>query len=196
MSTQDKVIILKKTLYGEDDLVIHALSSQGAKISFIAKSARKSKRRFGGGVLEPTHLVQVQYSLNKKYQSSLFLLEEASLLEVFSKLRTDYDRLQLALHFVEVVEKVSQEEEQHSEALFRLLGQALRAAENINNLSALKLQFALKLLWQQGVLEPEEWMWGLLKRPFAEVDQVEALDPSEISHFESITATRLKSLLS
>ena len=62
---QDRFIILKKMKYGESDLIIHALSSAGTKKSFIARAALKSKKRFGGGVLEPSHFVKLTYKPGK-----------------------------------------------------------------------------------------------------------------------------------
>ena len=58
---QNRFIILKKMKYGESDLILHAISMQGEKLSFIARGALKSKKRFGGGVLEPTHFVSFTY---------------------------------------------------------------------------------------------------------------------------------------
>lgn len=146
MIEKEKVIVLKTTQYGESDLVVHCLTSRGAKLSLIAKGALKSKRRFSGGVLEPTHYIQIVFK-----RSDLSWLQEASLLESFSQLRSDFDRLQLALYFLQIIAKISQEGSDDRE-LFHLLGNALRAAEKSTRLDLLRVHFELKILAHQGIL--------------------------------------------
>ena len=154
MSIQkDKVIVLKQIPFNESDLIIHALSPKGALISFIAKGAVKSKRRFTGGVLEPGHFIGVDY--RKSRSSDLHFLCNAWFLKRFSAIRADYDRLSLALHFLSLVEKVSQAGTEDSADLFNLLGNGLQAMETSKQLSALQFVFEFRLLLNQGVL-PEE----------------------------------------
>lgn len=167
MELKQKFIILKKSKYSESDLILHALSSQGAKVSFIARGALNSKKRFGGGVLEPSHYLILNYKPSKSL-GQLNILTEAELINDFNKIRTSYDKLEFALHTLEVVYKVSVEEDQSSESLFNLLGQTLKAIEVAEEMPKLKLQFYLKFLLQQGVLTIEPWMKIFLKTPIAD----------------------------
>lgn len=163
MSTQkEKIIVLKKTKYSEADLILQVLTSKGARLSLLARGALKSKKRFAGGILEPTHHLEVVY--NQKPNAHIFTLEEASLLHSFDRLRLDYDRLSLALEFLEWVEKTSQEGEMHAEGLYNLLGQGLTALQDETDYVIFKLRFALKFLFQQGMLQPEPWMQKLLEK--------------------------------
>lgn len=160
-------IILKKVKYSEADLILTALSSLGEKKSFLARNALKSKKRFGGGVLEPTHYVKLTY-LSKEDRHQLNILEEAQLVNDFSFLRKNYDLLEFALQAVDCIYKVCQEGDQNSATLYNLVGHALKnlCKENINldlDLPILKLQFFIKLLTEQGVLDPEPWMSGYLQ---------------------------------
>lgn len=159
---QDRFIILKKIKYGEADLIIQALGSNGARTSFIAKSALKSRKRFGGGVLEPLHYVNFTY---RETQNSTQIknLKEAVLIEDFKDIRTSYDKLELALFILHCVSHVSLEGDQHSEFLFNLTGHALRAVAKTENIKILKLHFCLKFLYQQGVILLEPWMLVFLK---------------------------------
>lgn len=166
LDQQNRFIILKKTRYGEADLIIQALSPHGEKMSFMARSALKSKKRFGGGVLEPLHFVQLTYKLSA--DGRLNVLKEASVINDFAGLRTDYDRLEFALRALDAVGRVSQEGDSASEFLFNLLGHTLRALENAKDFGALRLQFWLKLLLQQGVLTTEPWMSPFLKATIAQ----------------------------
>lgn len=159
---QDLFIILKKIKYGEADLIIHALGSNGAKTSFIAKSALKSKKRFGGGILEPLHFVNFTYR-EKQDSSQMKTLSEATLIEDFREIRSNYDKLELAFYILTCVSQVSLEGDQHSEFLFNLTGHSLRAVAKSTAPETLKLHFCLKFLFQQGVISFEPWMNIFLK---------------------------------
>ena len=159
---QDQFIILRKIKYGESDLILHALSSAGSKYSFIARGALKSKKRFGGGILEPSHYVTLTYK-DQKEDGKLRILHEAILLDDFKALRTDFDKLDFALFALNCASVVSQEGDMHSDFLFNLLGHTLRTTGTSINLPALKLHFCLKFLYQQGVISIEPWMTAFLK---------------------------------
>ncbi|HWU44605.1 MAG TPA: DNA repair protein RecO [Bdellovibrio sp.] len=159
---KDRFIILRKMKYGEADLILHALSPRGEKLSFIARGALRSKKRFGGGILEPSHFVTLTYKPASDH-GQLNVLEEATLVSDFAGIRADYDKLELALHVLECVSKVSQEGDQDSEFLFNLLGHTLRAIESAQDVLVLKMHFYLKFLLQQGVVNAEPWMAPFLK---------------------------------
>lgn len=154
--------VLKKLKYMESDLIIHALSSGGEKFSFIARGALKSKKRFGGGVLEPTH--QALFTYQKPLgNGNLHLLKDAQIIHDFVAIRRSYDTLEFALRVIECIEKVSQEGDSNSEVLYNLLGHTMKAIETTANLDILKTQFYLKFMMQQGVLTLEPWMGPFLK---------------------------------
>ncbi|HEY8271005.1 MAG TPA: DNA repair protein RecO [Pseudobdellovibrionaceae bacterium] len=162
MEVKERFIILRKIKYSEADLILHALSPRGEKLSFLARGALKSKKRFGGGVLDPLHFVQFTYK-QASNEGKMNTLSEATLLNDFKKVRQDYDHLELALHVLDCVSRVSQEGDHSSEALFNLLGNTLKSLESCQDVSLLKIHFYLKFLMQQGVLNPEPWMGPLLK---------------------------------
>lgn len=170
---QGKFIILKKTKYGESDLILQALSQEGGRYSFLARGALKSKKRFGGGILEPTHYLLMTYK-STQGENGLNILQEATLVEEFQGLRTDFDKIELALNILECVAKVSMEGDQDSEFLFNLLGHSLKAIEKSPDILITKMHFYLKLLLQQGVVQAEPWMQPFLKTP---MNQGELLKP-------------------
>lgn len=153
--------------YSEADLIIHALSIHGEKLSLIARGAMKSKKRFNGGVLEPTHFVQLSFKQAHE-EGKLHTLHEATLLNDFKKLRRNYDHLEFALQVLDTVSRVSQEGDKTSESLFNLLGNTLKAVEDCESLAPLKMHFYLKFLFQQGVLTPEAWMAPFLRANIAD----------------------------
>ncbi|MES3037161.1 MAG: DNA repair protein RecO [Bdellovibrionota bacterium] len=165
-------LILRKFPYGEGDLIIHALSEEGQKRSFIAKGGMRSKKRFGGGILEPTHHVTLLYKGNEKSEGTLFLLSEADLINDFPLIRKDYDRLEFGLSVVKAAAAVGQEGDQGSNSLYLLIGHTLKALEKVEDLETLKVQFYIKLLRQQGVLQVSEWMHPFIRESLHSSDKL------------------------
>jgi len=185
---QQRFIILKKTKYSEADLIIHALSAEGAKKSFIARSALRSKKRFGGGILEPTHFVTLTYK-ESKIEGGLNTLNEAALIDDFKLIRSDYDRLEIALFFLNCVYRVSLEGDDNSHFLFNLLGHALRSLGLTQNTQRFKMHFCLKFLFQQGVIAIDDWMAPFLKINISESDKIDEVGDTQkhvIEYLDSI----------
>lgn len=170
MQVKTKVFILRKTRYGDNDLILNCLTPEGGRLSLFARSALKSKKRFGGGVLEPTHYIHVMYEdkSSGKNSSRLHTLKEASLIEDFPGVRTDYSRIEAALYFVKLVSDIVKEGEVDSAEIFNLLGNTLTATETSRHLDWLRTHFEVKILSQQGVLEHAIEEESLLALPIAE----------------------------
>ena len=168
---QERFIILKKIKYGEADLIIHALGTDGAKSSFMAKSALKSKKRFGGGILEPLHFVNFTYQ-ESGTEGQIKKLSEAILIDDFKEIRNSYEKLELALYVLNCVSHVSLEGDQNSEVLFNLTGHTLRTIAKTEDLKTLKLHFCIKFLYQQGVVSVEPWMVPFLKCNISDVQTI------------------------
>jgi len=188
-----KAFILRATKYSESDLIIQALTKEGEKLSLIARGALKSKKRFSGGVLEPTHYVELGYQ--ESSSGSLSTLTDAQLLDGFEGLRKSYDKVELALFVMETLGQASQEGDELSDGLFNLAGNSLRALEKAENLGNFRLHFILKILSQQGVLEIEEWMEPYLKISIAAHGSLN-LDPSKQNLYMIWATNQLKEYLS
>ena len=175
MIVRDRIIVLKKQPFSESDLILKGLTQKGSQLSFIAKGALKSKRRFMGGVLEPSSYIEIDY---KKSKGSLHLIQQAWFLEDFRKLRTAWSRLQLAFYFLSIMEKISQEGETDSSELFHLLGNSLKQAETSSDLESLKISFQAKVLFFQGVLSKEDSSEKLLNKTIEKHEEL-SLEPTE-----------------
>ncbi len=177
MINQERVICLSKVKYGEADLILKFISTDGSVYSAIAKSALRSRKRFGGGILEPTHHLAVTVKRRSSELTSgnerLPVLEEATLLDDFAKIKTDYDRLDMALQFVRTVGLAAREGDSNKE-IFNLLGHSLRAVETTRELGFLRLQFQLKFLHLQGVLPPDERTQSIVRVPIRDHERLEA----------------------
>jgi DNA repair protein RecO (recombination protein O) len=172
---KDRILVLRIHKHGESDLIIHGLNPQGAKISFFARGALKSRKRFAGGILEPTHFIEVTYKA--KYSDDadpLHSLLEASLIRDFPKLRTDYSRIEAALYLLKLVQKLGQQGTVDSPDLFNLLGNALQVIETAADLESVKLQFELKLLNGQGILPPDDLLTPWLEPSLSQNSSIKA----------------------
>ncbi len=152
-------------------MIVQALSTVGEKISFMARGALRSRKRFGGGVLEPGHHVLLTYK-EAAQAGKMGTLQEATLIADFRNIRRTYDHLEFALFILECAGKVGQEGDESSGFLYNLVGHTLKAIESCQNLDILKLQFYLKFLMNQGVMNIEPWMKPFLMAKISEVDSL------------------------
>ncbi len=178
---KERVILLKRTKYSEADLILRGINSTGAKVHLFARAALKSKKRFGGGVLEPFHYVEVIYQRGKSGEGDgkLRPINDALLIRDFQGVRSEYARLQVGMFMLQTVDHWCKEGDQDGRDLFHLLGQSLIALEKVQNIQGLRIQFWAKLLWLQGVLENAQDFGQLLSRPVAEADQL-GLTPRQL----------------
>jgi DNA repair protein RecO (recombination protein O) len=172
----EKVLILRKVRFGEADLILTCLTQHGRVMGLIAKSALKSKKRFGGGILEPTHYLNITYTPAPPESDKLATLNEAALLQDFKTLRDDYEKLDFALHVVKTVAHVSNDGEVHSKKLFDLVGNTLTVAQASKRLPWLRTQFEVKFLHQQGVLPPESTFQQLMATQLKDHEKLDLSD--------------------
>lgn len=152
-------LILRTMVYKEADLQIDALNARGGKQHFLARSALKSKKRFGGGALEVMNYVHLTYE-DRKEKSDFVPLTEARLLDGFEGIRTDYDRLQVGLMLAKDVARVTVHGEEDSSSIFNLLGNALKKLEKTQEIHLLRLHFRIKLLFYSGYLPNEDGVFN------------------------------------
>lgn len=157
-----KMITLRKSQWGEANVIIHGLSSLGQKCTFLARGALKSKKRFAGGVLDPLQYIEVLGSQSPG-KSNLANLDEAQLIEGFEGLRKDFDRLESAFWAADLINKIVVEDDPHNKEMFDLIGNGLKALAAGAAPEPFRIQFGLKVLQSQGVLEIESWMGPFLQ---------------------------------
>ena len=93
-------IMLRTIEHGENDKIITAFTLHYGKLSCIAKGAKKSQKRFGGA-LEIFSSLNLMWSVKQK--KGLPLLQEASIIHPFDKIRHRYDHMVFASHWCELV---------------------------------------------------------------------------------------------
>lgn len=171
---KEKLIVLRTFKWSEADLMVHGLNSRGGRMGFIARGAMKSRKRFAGGILEPTHYILAHYraAVSRYDEAPLHQLQEAELIKGFTGLREVYERLDAALFMVGLMNKVVQAGVEDAPELFDLLGNGLHAAESSGHLEILRLQFEVKMLYLQGVLPSQGWYAELLSRALKDHSQI------------------------
>lgn len=146
-----KALVLSKNPFGEADQYIEFFSERWGRITLLAKSARKSKRRYVGGLDIFCHdEIFVRGDPTKRGY-----LNELVVLNSFQGLRDRLERLIAAGKLVQWVRKLLSVETPMP-ATYRLLGQTLALIEKETSESKMELcllTFRLKLLSQLG-LEP------------------------------------------
>lgn len=113
-------VVLRRRPYGDADLILTVLTADRGKRTLLARSARRSVRRFAG-CLDPFSLVRI---VAGRARGGLDDLREAVLDQAFPHLRTDPLRVALASLWAEGVDRWL-ELEAPQPALFELVRTAL-----------------------------------------------------------------------
>lgn len=149
MSQSSRGIVLSKEAFGEADLYIQFLTRDWGVVSLLAKSARKSKRRFVGGLDLFCH----DEIFVKGEPRERGLLLELSVLNSFTGIRDHLERSLTAGKITQWTKRLlGQGVPQPS--LYSLLGQSLALIEKESDearLDLLALVFKNKLLMELGL---------------------------------------------
>ena len=110
-------IMLRRLDYGDYDLILTLLTLSRGKISVIAKSAKKSTKRFAG-ILELFSVLNVVCRLGRR--AKMPVLQEAELKQPFDQIRQDIIKTAYASYWAELIADWSEERQQQRQ-LFHLL---------------------------------------------------------------------------
>ena len=140
-------ILLRRTDYGDFDLIVTVFSLSQGKLSLIVKSGKKSKKRFAG-VLELFSELEIVASRGRR--GGLAVLQEATLREPYASIRSDILKTAYASYWAELV-NAWMEENVSSRALFALLKHALGGLDkDIDSGHALSILFQMQFLNLSG----------------------------------------------
>jgi len=93
-------IMLRRLDYGDFDVIITFFTLTNGKLTVIAKSAKKSTKRFGG-ILELFSILELVASTGRG--KGLPVLQEAVLKEPFSAIRADFRKTAYASYWAELI---------------------------------------------------------------------------------------------
>ena len=139
-------ILLRRIAYGDHDLIVTFLTPDRGKFSSIAKSARKSVKRFSG-LLEPFTGLQVVCTAGR---GRLPILKEAALRRSPECIRSDCLKTAYASYWVELVDGWL-EAGRRQTALFHLLEWSLNGLNReAPEASRLSILFQMRWMAQAG----------------------------------------------
>lgn len=141
-------IVLQRREYGDFDLIVTVLTGEHGKRTLIAKSAKKSAKRFPG-ILEPFNQLQIAYRETRR--KGMPVLEEASLMHPMESLRTDVVKTAYASYWTESI-AIWMEEGQVRADLFYLLQFVLNAL-NTGEMdpAMISILFQMRFVGQEGL---------------------------------------------
>jgi DNA repair protein RecO (recombination protein O) len=143
-----QAVLLKRIDYGDYDLIVTLFMPNIGKLTVIAKSAKKSKKRFPG-ILELFNQLSVVYFQNQR--GGLPFLKEASLQDAFINIRADIDKTAYASYWVELI-NLWLEDGHAQDALYYLLQEVLGALDKGEvSFQVLNIYFQMKFLNLAGL---------------------------------------------
>ncbi len=110
-------IMLRRIEFGDYDIIITFFTLNQGKVSVIAKSAKKSTKRFSG-ILELFSVLDIVYVSTRG--KGLFVLQEAVLKQPFSKIRTDIKKTAYASYWAELVNEWMEKSEKQPKLYYLL----------------------------------------------------------------------------
>jgi len=175
-------LILRTYKLGETDRIVVFLTRDRGKKRGVAKNARKSFRRFGGG-LEPMTSGRVAYVERERRElvllnyveptrSPLSIMSVMSAMSGASAADSHGDALGYVSYFAELIDEWAQEADPHNETLFRLGSSMVEALVEGVPVERLARYFEYWLLRLQGVYEAD---------PQASADALAFLDAARCS---------------
>lgn len=93
LPTETLALVLGRTDYGDADLIVSLFTDAFGKVSALARSARKSQRRFAGS-LEPFHTLSME--LNAPRSGELYTIKTSRIAQARSALLSQLDRMNAA----------------------------------------------------------------------------------------------------
>jgi DNA repair protein RecO (recombination protein O) len=160
-----EAIVLGRKNYGEADRIVSVYSKGYGRIALIAKGIRRPKSRKRGH-LEIFSLLRFQAVSGH----GIDLITEADITDDFKEIRKSLPKVSLAYYFMEVIGKITHENEQNID-LFNLILDSLNKLKTETRLKEFRLDFVLKLLtimgyWPRGqkLPNPDEVLEEVIER--------------------------------
>lgn len=145
-------IILSRRNYGEADRILTIFTKSAGKNRVIAKGVRKISSRKRGSLELFSHIRYFAV-----YGKGMDILTEVEEKNSFSGWRNDLQRVGIAYHLAEVLERLTPEgQEQHT--LFDLLRESYISLKNLDILAVYPFtqNFKIKVLEELGYIEKKE----------------------------------------
>jgi len=142
-------ILLRKTRFSDTSLIITWFTEKYGKIKTIARGARRPKSQFAGK-LDLFFVTEIQFAKSRK--SDLHPLQEVVLRNPQEGIRKDYQCVQLAAYFVELID-LATESDHAAPELYDLLIRALTHLDSTPPTKRALLHFESELARLTGILD-------------------------------------------
>ena len=140
-------IVLSRRAYSDFDLIVTVMSRDYGKRTLMAKAAKKSIKRFSGG-LEP--FSQLQIVCRQGRGRGMLLLEESNLEQAFTTIRTDVLKTAYASYWAQLISLWHEEGQAHSD-VYHLLARVFADLNcDIQSDAVLHVLFQLRFIGQEG----------------------------------------------
>jgi DNA repair protein RecO (recombination protein O) len=141
-------LVLRRREYSDFDLIVTVLSMDHGKQTLIAKSAKKSTKRFPG-ILEPFNELQIAFRPGRR--KGMAILEEATLVKPFGNIRSDFRKTAFASYWVECIALWLEEGQQRID-LYRLLQFCLSELSRMRfSAEVLSILFQMRFIGLEGL---------------------------------------------
>lgn len=141
-----QALVLRKKLYGENNLLVTLYSKDLGKIEAVAKGGKKMTNNFAGH-LEPLNICNIQ--LHKS--AYRFTVTQTQVEEHFKTIKNDFKKSLLAQVVLEIFYKSTPKEESN-ENLFSLVIETLQSISKEQQEFLIFEHFKIKLLEELGIL--------------------------------------------
>lgn len=139
-----EAIVLSRRNFSEADRIITLISKHYGKLVCLAKGVRKPKSRKRGSI-EVFSKIKFSAARGKVFD----IVTEVEMLQFYKDIRDDLKKVTLAYYFLEVVNRIIQQEEKNGE-IFNLLNNYLEELKSASKLRKLKDEFTKEILVLSG----------------------------------------------
>jgi DNA repair protein RecO (recombination protein O) len=143
---KSQAIVLKRQKLRETSILATFFTREFGKVSGVMKGVRGIQNK-SANFLEPFTLCEVVFYKNRK--GGLYTVSQCDLLDYFFDVRTDYERLVHGLYFVDLLDAVTQAEDDNHE-LFELIYESLKALKALKKPAPIKTIYEVKTLILSG----------------------------------------------
>jgi len=130
--------------YSEADRIVVIFTKKYGKVSFIAKGVRRLNSKKRGSLEVFSHL-----KFSAARGKSLDILTEVEIINSFSEIRKDLKKVAIAYFIVEVLGRLTREDEKN-ERLFKLLLNYLKGLKKETNLKRYRKKYIFEVLTLLG----------------------------------------------
>ena len=140
-------IILKSSSFFEKDRRLTILTKENGRITALVRGGSNSQKKWGARI-EPLNLSRIQASKGK----SFIYINQCDILESYPRIRNEFERITLALYWVDIILKGSSQGQENRE-LFYLVHKALKMLGNDDlPVETIKDWFHYQFLTIEGLL--------------------------------------------